>query len=303
MTRPHDSAYKLLFSEPQIVIDLLQGFVHESWVKELDFNTLEKVSGSYISDDLRSREDDVIWRVKYQQSWIYVYLLLEFQSTIDRYMAVRLMTYIGLLYQDLIKTKQLLPNKLLPPVCPIVLYNGDKRWTATTELKDLIVKVPGGLEKFLPSLSYLLLDEGAYTTEELAPLKNLVAAIFRLENARSPEDFIRVISNIMEWLATPEQTQLRRSFIVWINRVMVSEHGFEHPITDFDNLTEMKTMLTQRVSEWTREWKQQGWTEGLEQGMEKIVRQLLITLSTEQVAKLTDLPLEKIVEIKNKTQH
>ncbi len=97
MLKAHDQSYKLLFSEPEIIIDLLQGFVHEPWVKELDFTTLEKVSGSYVSDDLRSREDDVIWRVQYQQGWIYVYLLIEFQSSIDRYM--------GLLYQDLIKSK------------------------------------------------------------------------------------------------------------------------------------------------------------------------------------------------------
>ena len=150
----HDHSYKLLFSEPEMIVDLLQGFVHEDWVKELDFSTLEKVSGSYISDDLRAREDDVIWRVKYQQSWIYVYLLIEFQSTIDKYMAVRLMTYMGLLYQDLIKTKQLLPDKRLPPVFPVVLYNGEKRWNATTDLKDLIVNLPGGLEHYLPSLRW-----------------------------------------------------------------------------------------------------------------------------------------------------
>ena len=42
MKKDHDHAYKLLFSEPEIVKDLLQGFVHEDWVKELDFSTLEK---------------------------------------------------------------------------------------------------------------------------------------------------------------------------------------------------------------------------------------------------------------------
>ncbi|TRX01799.1 Rpn family recombination-promoting nuclease/putative transposase, partial [Candidatus Methylobacter oryzae] len=219
MNKAHDSSYKLLFSEPEIIIDLLQGFVHEPWVNELDFSTLEKVSGSYIADDLRSREDDVIWRVQYQQSWIYVYLLIEFQSTVDAYMAVRLMSYMGLLYQDLIKTKQQTENKQLPPILPVVLYNGEKRWDAATELKDLIVKVPGGLEKYLPSLNYLLLDEGAFDAKELSPLKNLVAAIFRLENSTSREDIIDVIGNLIEWLATPEQTRLRRSFTIWIKRV------------------------------------------------------------------------------------
>ncbi len=86
MNQPHDHSYKLLFLEPEIVVDLLQGFVQEPWVVgELDFATLEKVSGSYVSDDLRGREDDVIWRVRYRENWIYDYLLIEFQSTIDKY--------------------------------------------------------------------------------------------------------------------------------------------------------------------------------------------------------------------------
>jgi hypothetical protein len=42
MNQAHDTSYKLLFSEPEIIIDLLQGFVREPWVNELDFTTLEK---------------------------------------------------------------------------------------------------------------------------------------------------------------------------------------------------------------------------------------------------------------------
>jgi predicted transposase YdaD len=97
----HDNSYKLLFSHPRMVEDLLRGFVREAWVDELDFATLEKVSASFVSDDLRDREDDVIWRVRWGRDWLYVYLLLEFQSTVDTFMAVRIMTYLGLLYQEL----------------------------------------------------------------------------------------------------------------------------------------------------------------------------------------------------------
>ena len=52
---PHDNAYKHIFSHPTMVEDLLRGFVHEEWVQQLDFGTLEKASGSYVSDDLRDR--------------------------------------------------------------------------------------------------------------------------------------------------------------------------------------------------------------------------------------------------------
>jgi predicted transposase YdaD len=61
MAARHDNSYKLLFSHPEMVKDLLTGFVKEAWVEQLDFSTLEKVSGSYVSDELRDREDDIIW--------------------------------------------------------------------------------------------------------------------------------------------------------------------------------------------------------------------------------------------------
>ncbi len=271
MNKSHDHSYKLLFSEPEIVIDLLQGFVHDPWVKELDFTTLEKVSGSYVSDDLRDREDDVIWRVKSGQSWIYVYLLIEFQSTIDKYMAVRLMTYMGLLYQDLISTKQLLPgdkgsNKRLPPVLPVVLYNGEKRWNAATELKELIVNLPGGLEQYLPSLKYLILDEGAYKDSELTSLKNLVAAIFRLENSTSYKEVLEVIENLIEWLSTPEQARLRRSFSIWINRVLKAPEQESQTPVNIHDLVEIKTMLSQRIPQWLRESEARGEAKGEAKG-------------------------------------
>ncbi len=38
---PFDAGYKLLFSNPRIVQDLLEGFVRPEWIDEIDFQTLE----------------------------------------------------------------------------------------------------------------------------------------------------------------------------------------------------------------------------------------------------------------------
>ncbi|WP_207388849.1 Rpn family recombination-promoting nuclease/putative transposase [Stutzerimonas kirkiae] len=134
--KPHDNSYKLLFSNPQMVADLLRGYIHQPWVEQLDFTTLSRVASSHVSADLREREDDIIWRVRWadQQRWLYIYLLLQFQSRPDRYMALRILTYLGRLYEDLGKTRQLTPSGKLPPVLPIVLYNGRRRWHAAQRI-------------------------------------------------------------------------------------------------------------------------------------------------------------------------
>ncbi len=40
--KPHDASYKAIFTHPEIIQQLLQDFVKQDWVKELDFSTLEK---------------------------------------------------------------------------------------------------------------------------------------------------------------------------------------------------------------------------------------------------------------------
>ncbi|WAR45400.1 Rpn family recombination-promoting nuclease/putative transposase [Methylomonas rapida] len=137
MSSEYDASYKLLFSAPELVRDLILGFIPDDWLHGLDYSTLEKLPGSYVTDDFRHRADDVVWRVKADESWVYLYILIEFQSNVDPFMAVRMMIYAGLLYQDLIRRGEILPDKRLPPVLPIVLYNGDSKWTAATDIRAI----------------------------------------------------------------------------------------------------------------------------------------------------------------------
>ena len=206
----HDTSYRLLFSHAEMVRDLLTGFVPESWIAELDLNSLEKMNGSYVSDDLRSRHNDAIWRVRWGQEWIYIYLLLEFQSTVDRFMPVRILTYTGLLYQYLVRRQELDNSRKLPPVLPIVLYNGAARWRAPTRVSGLIQPGPEALAEFQPDQALLLIDEGAFDMDELAPLSNLVAALFRLEHHRSLAEVPDILALLIDWLSEPGQEDLRR---------------------------------------------------------------------------------------------
>jgi hypothetical protein len=66
-----------------------------------------------------------------------------------------------------------------------------------TDFFDLIPPVPGLVEQFKPRFKYLLIDENAYNQSQLAPLKNLVAAVFRIEHPASSES-IGVLLNLLD---------------------------------------------------------------------------------------------------------
>lgn len=270
----HDHAYKLFFSHREMVADLLRGFVTEDWVADLDLASLERVREIGVSADLRERDDDILWRVRLnrqgQPAWLYVYLLLEFQSTVDAFMAVRVMAYVALLWQDLIKARVVKPGEALPPVLPIVLYNGEAPWNAPVSLAELVITdLPVQLQHWQPQVRYLLLEERTFHAVDLAALRNLVAALFRLEQSRTPADIEQVVAALLQWLADPAQDNLRRAFVTWLKRVLLPVRVPGAEIPNVNDLQELHAMLAERVKTWTVEWKEQGLREGRQQGRQE----------------------------------
>lgn len=270
----HDNAYKLLFSHAPVVADLVRGFIREEWVQGLDLSTLEPFGGSYVSDDLRTRESDLVWRVRWgEEEWVYVYLLLEFQSTVDISMALRVMTYLGLLYQDLDRQRLLTPSGRLPPVLPIVLYNGHRPWGAALDVADLVEPLPGGLERYRPSLRYCLLDELRLGESELPSVRNLAAAVFRLEQGRSVSEFRAVLSTLAVWLREPGNERLRQAFATWLIRVLLPARLAGKRLTE-DEIKEVRSMLTPEEEEFGIDWTREVRKEGLQALRRVILAQL-----------------------------
>ena len=134
----HDETYKKLFAFPRMVEDLLRGFVAGLRVDDIDFSTLRKLSAEYVSEDLLKRHGDSVWQVRVREHWLYLVVLLEFQSRDEPRMALRILTYTGLLYGELVRSGEVAAGEPLPPVLPVVLYNGARPWRAAREMRDLI---------------------------------------------------------------------------------------------------------------------------------------------------------------------
>jgi len=296
MNQENDAGYKLLFSAPQMVRDLVLGFIPDAWLQGLDYNTLEKMPGSYVTDDFRHRMDDVVWRLKADGEWVYLYILLEFQSTVDAFMSVRMMVYVGLLYQDLIRRNEVLPGKRLPPVLPIVLYNGDEPWQAATDIIELIPKTPGIVSDYLPKLKFLLIAENSYQSQDLAGMKNLMAAVIRFERPDDSQSLLGLIDDLQEWLQNNQE--LKRLFAIWIRAVLLRRGKHHLALPKVNDLKELKMGLAERLDSWEREFEERGMEKGLQKGealaLQRVLAKRFGVLPPEITTKIAAASAEQI---------
>src|SRR4029079_18401522 len=187
----HDKTHKRFFTHRRLVRDFFAGYLPREWTERMDFGTLEPVEASRVGQDLSERRGDGIWRVRWdapepekEGSWFYFYLLVEFQSAPDPAMAVRLNSYVSRLLEEWVRQPRLVRARRLPPVVPLVLYDGTRPWRAPLDLADLFVPVPESVQRHLPRLPPLFLDESRLPA---SPSDNLARIFFELNTSRAPE--------------------------------------------------------------------------------------------------------------------
>ena len=243
MPERHDGSYRLLFSHPRMVEDLLRGFL----TLEVPPGTgwLERGSEIQVSDRLEKREQDLVWRLRGVQEEPVQYLLLEFQSEPDPLMDLRMNVYRGLLLQGLVRSGEI-PRLTEALILPVVLYNGLQGWIGPRDA------------------SYRLIDM------RRAPLPaapdNLVARLCELERSRTPEALTEAVEKLARLLAPAEMADLRRAFRAFLRQSLLPGRFPEAQIPALLDLEEMKPMLRETVREWTEDWERKGLEKGLETG-------------------------------------
>jgi predicted transposase/invertase (TIGR01784 family) len=271
MSSHSDSLYKQLFSHPEIVRDLVAGFLAADWAQALDVADFERVNASYASEQGPLRHDDVVWRARIGGEWVYVYILLEFQSRPDKWMALRMLVYIGLLYQDLVAQHKLSKHGKLLPVLPIVLYHGRRPWRAAIELAELTLSPPEGLARFQAQQQYLLIDR--HHDERRS---DIVALLFRLLGARTEAEMRAAVNAVAARVRQPDLASARESLVRWIRLTLQEASGVtsidleEGYAMEFERKFTIKEMFDPDMFERPRrEAREAGLVEGRAEGRQE----------------------------------
>ena len=266
----HDASYKSFFAHRHTVADTLRASAGDI-AAHLDFTTLERMPASFVTRALDQRHADMLWRVQTTgDRWLYILVLLEFQSTVDRRMALRMMEYTAAIWKRL-EPDDLAPGGEYPFVLPVVIYNGGQRWTAATDIGDLLAPVPDELLGYLPRHRYLLVEIQATDPAALPP-DNVLAMIARFEQAPTARALEALIGSLPDWLETIEAPGLAESFADWITHLVADPYdksGKEIQRQPRKEGVAELTTLFERVQQWREERDQEWLQKGIEQGVER----------------------------------
>lgn len=303
MKHLHDVGYKKLFQNKVIFRELLETFVHEEWVQAIDFDTCETLDKSFISDHYKETESDLIYKVRLRGQEAYVVILLEFQSTVDRYMALRVLNYIIAFYLDYAHS-QTHPGKL-PPVFPIVLYRGKRRWTAPVRISDLIEQ-PELLGRFAVQFEYFKINERDFTRDELLQIGNIFSTLFLTETQYDVNALVDECNSLFDI----EDREAFETFINWL--LNWARHG-QIPMADYTEIVrnlkskeEVRELLVHTFKDHDkairkkarREGRLKGKIEGKIEGKFEVARAMLSKgFAVALIVEMTGLPEEEVLRL------
>lgn len=281
----YDKTRRLLYSHPRMVEDTLR-FIDEPWVDELDFSTLERMPDSHVSERLHLRFEDVVWKVRWKDSEVYLCLLLEFQSKVEPYMVFRVFFYMAAFYMDLVRQIQKAeetPDVLtsgpagerpakLPLVIPIVSYNGRAVWWPSCELRDYIA-CPEPWLSLAPDFRMLLLDQQRIPEKKLQDLrKNAMSVLTVLESSESPEELFAKLTDLVTIIV---DLGLERAMGAAIKAMLMNLGVHEKEIPESDKLLGSGGMLMENMLEWKKNFTADALQQGRKEGESLVLQSLL----------------------------
>ncbi|BCZ45840.1 transposase [Clostridium gelidum] len=314
MNNIHDRSYKDLYSNKVVFLDLVKEMLKAPWAKDLNEENLVLVDKEYILSDYEENESDIVYKANIDGKEVIFYILLEFQSSVDYRMPLRLFFYINEILREYIKNlnKEDKKNKKgfnVPAVVPIVLYNAKRTWTAPRYFKDIVNKSELFGENIV-NFKYELFDVNhQYTKEELIGNNNISSAIFLLDQKVEPLEFfnrLKAVALKFNRLTDREKIILKN----WIkntvdeaiaeNAVEILEANKEGVEKMVANNAFMIEEMKQKIRKETEKEVRKNEEEIIKEDKIEIAKNLLsMNMNVENISKATGLRIEEIEKLRN----
>ena len=294
-----DPTYKDIFGHAFMVEELMRWLVAElrdarDLVDALDFSKLLRVHEQSVTSHARGlhgHANDMVWRAPFRDrdeddadAWLYLVVMLEFQSEVDFLMPLRIRNYVDNLHMEHWRGKRFRSTDRLAPVLPVVLYTGTSPWSAAPRVIDLVTPGASGAGRGDASLAsranplfagdgYLALDTLRVVADDLRD-DNAAALLAGLENP-SPERIATLVAALHRRLRARELAPLREVMLLWAQQVARRRVNLDLEIRDMaemerlDESGDLEAYYAARLRAWQDEYRAEGRAQGIEQGIEQ----------------------------------
>ena len=166
VSQRHDKYFYRVFSDPENAAGLLRSYLPQELARTLRWSTLTHRPSRFVSDDWRSREADLLFSVERELSGppVLVLVLLEHQSTPDRWMRLRLLHYCLMAWMQWHREHEQEPQ--LPLIVPVVFYQGAEPWRFPRQFAELVADAESD-QGWVPQFEHLLIDQTEQNPESV----------------------------------------------------------------------------------------------------------------------------------------
>ena len=203
--RVHDTIYRELYSLPEAVEGLVRALAPRR-ARLVDFASLSRLPADYVTSEQTARYGDMLWECRLRSGTVLL-IVLEFQSTVDHDMPLRLFEYTARALREWGRPRGLAAGDRIPLVLPLLVYNGKRPWTAPMAFEELRPTNDPEWVAGQPEFQYLLLEErpgGALDRALAARVRSLAmdlqgARAAYLEAARTMKEVMDMIKPTGHW--------------------------------------------------------------------------------------------------------
>ncbi|UOG51039.1 Rpn family recombination-promoting nuclease/putative transposase (plasmid) [Leptospira noguchii] len=157
MTNPHDRLIRETLQNKEDAISFFKNSLPEKVIELLDLKSLELTQSSFISENLKEEQTDLLFQIPLKSGKkANIYLLFEHKSYLDDSVFSQLLGYISAIYKS-----QYRVDKKYSVVIPFVFYHGERTWTLGNSFQNRFILSKNEEEvfkKYIPDFELELFD-------------------------------------------------------------------------------------------------------------------------------------------------
>jgi predicted transposase/invertase (TIGR01784 family) len=267
---PHDELFRKTLGIPEHAAGELRAVLPRKLAKRIDWSTLRAEPGSFVDSGGPQRHTDLLFSATIDGRAARIYVLFEHQSSFDRWMPLRLLVYMGRIWVSLADAGA----ASLPIIIPVVLHNGEGRWTGTKRFSGLL-HPDGRLEAaraFVPDFQFVVDDLAAVSEDALLrrPMSALArVTVWVMRAARHGFEPALLGAWIQLLRRAHEQAEVEAywQLFVYLSEVEGGESLFKAIEANVGDEEREQLMGLRR--QWVEEGREEGREEGLELGIKR----------------------------------